>query len=106
MKCNVGEAPKPGDLALGQLSCGSNSGFDKGFNTRLALQVVPGLAIANTPHAGAIGVQSWVLHQAAHFIKKSCGNHLMETIGNPVMQQGSVVWHECNRRELLGKRRE
>src|SRR5688572_12966761 len=71
---------QPRELALGELARGVDAAQHELVAVELAVEVLPGLAVADRPHRGMIGRESRALAQRADLLDQPAVDHRAETV--------------------------
>ena len=83
---NVFHGAQPGQLAFCQLPRGGDPLFAQGGEADFAVEIGPGLAVADTAHRRHIDLKRIIFAQRAQFRDQAQFEHRFEAFGNAQMQ--------------------
>src|SRR5690606_35404472 len=83
-------AAQPGELALGELAGGGDGLGAEGGGIGEAVQMAPGLAVADRAHGWQLRVQARVAAQAADLVQEAGLEHGLEAQRDALVQLGTV----------------
>ncbi len=86
----LGHGAQPGELAFGELAGGGDGLLAELLGADVAVQVMPGLAVAHGADRGQRGAEVAALAKDAHFVEKTGGQHLLESLGDARVQHAAI----------------
>src|SRR3989338_2426447 len=88
---NPFHAAQPSQLPLRQLARGGDAFLAQLRQIEFSVQVLPSLAIADTAHRRQGRIERIIPPQLLHLVEQALRQHNVETLGNALVQHGTVA---------------